>query len=405
MSNDRLWNRKFVQLFCIETMLQFGLYLTRPLISSYAVSLGASLALAGFLAGLLAAAALAVRPVSGIISDRLSKKMLLVVSCILFALSAFGCAVFQSIPLMAVFLSLQGFAFAFKSTIVVSLASLVAPKSKIGSGVGWLGLAYTVACAFGPALGSFIGAVLGYAGAFAVSGALLAVGLVLAVFFEAPVGAGTHVGASKSELLREERRPARWSLGKLKECFYGPTLVLSTIAGLLMVAQGVTSSFILLVGDMRSIEGASFYFLFYSIATLASRPLAGAFSDKWGVKAVAPPMMFVAASGMIFAALIDSLAGIVLAGICMGVGQGSAYCAIQSESVRNVPEDHVGRAANTFYLGPDLGMGIGPILGGFILQSAGVSAMFAFNAFAAIAALILFEVYVMRRCLLRKTSE
>lgn len=74
MGRAKLWNPKFAQLFCIEAMLQFGLYLTRPLVAGYAVSLGASLTLAGFLAGLLAAAALAARPVSGIAADRLGKR-------------------------------------------------------------------------------------------------------------------------------------------------------------------------------------------------------------------------------------------------------------------------------------------------------------------------------------------
>ena len=186
MVKERLWNRRFAKLLCIETMLQFGLYLTRPIISSYAVSLGASLAVAGFLAGLLATAALAIRPVSGVVSDRLSKKGLLVVSCALFAVSAMGCAAFRSLPLLGAFLALQGFSFAFKSTIVVSLASLVVPQAKVGAGVGWLGLAYTFACAAAPAVGSVVGAAWGYPATFAVSGALLSVGLVLAVSFKAP---------------------------------------------------------------------------------------------------------------------------------------------------------------------------------------------------------------------------
>ena len=97
MGRAKLWNPKFAQLFCIEAMLQFGLYLTRPLVAGYAVSLGASLTLAGFLAGLLAAAALAARPVSGIAADRLGKKDLLSVSCGLFAISALGCALFLSL--------------------------------------------------------------------------------------------------------------------------------------------------------------------------------------------------------------------------------------------------------------------------------------------------------------------
>lgn len=386
MVKERLWNRRFAKLLCIETMLQFGLYLTRPIISSYAVSLGASLAVAGFLAGLLATAALAIRPVSGVVSDRLSKKGLLVVSCALFAVSAMGCAAFRSLPLLGAFLALQGFSFAFKSTIVVSLASLVVPQAKVGAGVGWLGLAYTFACAAAPAVGSVVGAAWGYPATFAVSGALLSVGLVLAVSFKAPAAAQVPAGLTAS-------RPARMHGGWL----YRPVLFLSCVAVLLMVAQGVTSSFVVLVGELRGIPGASLYFFAYSLATLAARPLAGKASDRWGVRVVAPPAMLVAAAGMVVMAFSDGFAGVVVAGACMGVGQGSAYCALQAESVRGVPEDLLGRAANTFYLGPDLCMGLGPVVGGFILQRAGVSAMFLFNALAVVLGLALFFVYAARR--------
>lgn len=104
-------------------------------------------------------------------------------------------------------------------------------------------------------------------------------------------------------------------------------------------------------------------------------------------------MMLIAAAGMIATAIIDSFAGIAIAGISMGIGQGSAYCAIQAESIRGVPENQLGRAANTFYIGPDLCMGLGPVAGGFILQAAGAGSMFLFNAGAIIAALLLFAVY------------
>ena len=97
------------------------------------------------------------------------------------------------------------------------------------------------------------------------------------------------------------------------------------------------------------------------------------------MRVVAPPAMLVAAAGMVVMAFSDGFAGVVVAGACMGVGQGSADRALQAESVRGVPEDLLGRAANTFYLGPDLCMGLGPVVGGFILQRAGVSAMFLFE--------------------------
>ena len=86
----------------------------------------------------------------------------------------------------------------------------------------------------------------------------------------------------------------------------------------------------------------------------------------------------------------------LLWGLC-GEGSGVAYCALQAESVRGVPQDRVGRAANTFYLGPDLCMGLGPVVGGFVLQAAGAAALFLFNAAAVLLGLILLAVFGSRR--------
>lgn len=470
MEPTRLWNRRFVQLLLIEALLQMGGFLTRPIISNYAIELGAAVPVAGFLAGMLATAALVIRPVSGAISDKLSKKTLLTVSCGLFAAGAFGCALVRSVPLVGACLALQGFAFAFKSAIIISLVPLVVPKRYTGSGVGWMGLAYTVAIALGPAIGSQVGAVLGYPASFALSGVILLGALVLAVLFKAPpeaagsairadaragasvgepevagaasvgdlgvagagdpevagaasvgdpeaagaAGLGDAVGAAGAgpalaealeagaELEREEaaleRRPAARAAARpgarrgfsLSALFYLPVIPLAIVGGTLMVSQGITSSFILLAGEMRGIEAVSLYFVFYSIANLGARPLAGRASDAWGVRRVAPPMMLVAVLGMLALAFVPSVAGVALGGVCMGLGQGSAYAAIQAESVRGVPADQLGRSANTYFIGPDLGMGLGPVAGGAVLQAWGPAAMFVFNALTILLALALF---------------
>ncbi|MCI2241282.1 MFS transporter [Adlercreutzia faecimuris] len=418
----RLWNRRFVQLLLIEAMLQMGGFLTRPIISNYAIELGAAVPVAGFLAGMLATAALVIRPVSGAISDKLSKKTLLTVSCGLFAAGAFGCALVRSVFWMGVFLALQGFAFAFKSAIIISLVPLVVPKRYTGSGVGWMGLAYTVAIALGPAIGSQVGAAVGYPASFALSGVMLAVALVLAALFKAPPEAAGHdlggeptaapeaAGAATAgddpllagaEAVEVEETaleggpaapapPARRGRFSLRTIFYLPVIPLAVVGGTLMVSQGITSSFILLAGEMRGIEAVSLYFVFYSIANLGARPLAGRASDAWGVRRVAPPMMVVAVLGMLALAFVPSVAGVAAGGVCMGLGQGSAYAAIQAESVRGVPADQLGRSANTYFIGPDLGMGLGPVFGGWVLQSWGPAAMFVFNAATILLALALF---------------
>lgn len=419
MGKGRLWTWRFAQLFCIELVLQFGLYLVRPIVANYSVELGASVTLAGFFSGLLATTALLMRPFSGRISDALSKKSLLVISSALFTVSAFGCSAFHSLLPIGLLISLQGFAFAFKSTVVVALARLVVPGDMVGRGVGWLGVAYTVSCALGPAAGSCVSNAFGYSAVFAVSALLLSVGLVLSVLFKEPqrvdvartgedVAGGGDAAAAGSkdgeqgvidsvsceveENCPDERRcdgehersagaPVRVNSEKgLARMFYLPAIPYTVVAGLLMATQGTAASFMLLIGDMRSIDGASLYFLVYSLATLGARPLAGRLSDEYGVRKVATPMLLLAMVAPLALAFSSSMVGIVIAGICMGVGQGSAYSSIQAESVRGVPAGQLGRAANTFYIGPDLGMGMGPVAAGFILQLWGITPAFVFCA-------------------------
>lgn len=172
--------------------MQMALYLTRPITASYAVSLGASVAAAGFVAGLLATAAVVVRPLSGSFSDLFSKKNLLVAAAALFAVSAFGCATATTTLMLGAWCAVQGFAFAFKSTLIISMASLVVPRESLGSGVGWLSIAYTVACALGPAIGSSLGGSFGYPVVYLLSACLLVVGFVLAVTFKAPAASSHH---------------------------------------------------------------------------------------------------------------------------------------------------------------------------------------------------------------------
>ncbi|MEC4272669.1 MFS transporter [Adlercreutzia sp. R25] len=383
MEPERLWNRRYTQLVAIELMLQMGGFLTRPIISNYAISLGATVPVAGFLAGMLATAALCIRPVSGMVSDRFSKKTLLVLACALFSLGAFGCALARSVVLMGAFLALQGFAFAFKSALVTSFVPAVVPANRIGAGVGWLGLAYTVAIALGPSVGLAVSEIGGYPAAFAASGCLLLAAFVLAVLFDPPV-------PTRVEGRRPDRPPSRRPV--LRTLFYPPAVLLSLVGGTLMISQGITSSFVILAGEMRGISSVSLYFVFYALANVGARPLAGWASDTLGVRRVVPPMMVVAIVGMLALAFLDNIAGVVVGGLCMGLGQGSAYAAIQAESVRDVPPECLARSANTYFIGPDIGMGLGPVFGGAILQSSGPEAMYLFNAVTIAAALALFVI-------------
>ena len=392
---ERLWNRRYVMLLLIEMMMQFGMYLTRPIVSGFAVALGASLAVAGLLSGLNATTSMVMRPITGFLSDVLSKKTVLVFANSFFVVSAIGCALAQSVELVAVFCIVQGVAFAFRTAVLTSMAALSIPSSKVATGIGWLGIAYTLAGAAGPAIGTFVSGAFGYAAVFALSGFLFFVGFLLAVLFKAPPGAQGHRVAPTARVQLENERNSL--IAKLKRLIYTPVMPLACIASLLMVAQGTMNSFVILLGNQGEVQGAPLYFLVYSIVVLGARPAAGRVCDKRGLAIVVIPCMTIAITSMVILSLNRSAVAVVVAAAFMGIGQGSAYSSMQAEAVRDVPERKMGRASNTFYIGPDISMGFAPVIGGAIWQTFGVSAMFLFAGLCIAIGLIAFIVLQLTR--------
>lgn len=401
--NNRLWSSSFIFLLLIELFLQFGLYITRPIIANYAVELGANMALAGFFSGLLATVALLTRPFSGYFSDVFSKKKLLVISSALFSISACGCACARHLAPIGIFISIQGLAFAFKSTVVISMVKHVVPASKIGQGVGWMGVAYTISCALGPGIGSYLSRNFGYSFIFWVSFALLCAGFILACLYRPTTLYGAmseKAGVKKIEKAIEDDgdiqathvahidETAKSSFS-LKKLIYIPALLYSAVACFLMVTQGTLASFILLIGQAKGIEGCAIYFAIYSLSTLCARPLSGKLSDTYGFKVVVLPMLVLAAFSPLCLAFSNSILGIILSGACMGIGQGSAYASLQAESVRHASNEELGRASNTFFIGPDIGMGLGPIISGWLFENFGINALCAFCTTTVIFAFLL----------------
>lgn len=389
---NRLWNRHYISLIAIDATMQFGMYLTRPIVSGFALALGATLAIAGLLAGMNATMAMIMRPATGALADLISKKRLLVGSCALFVASAIGCSLSTSPAILGIFCAVQGVAFAFRSCIMVPLVSLVVPEEQLASGVGWLGASYTLAGAAGPAIGGFVGGIFGYPAAFALSGGLFTIGLTLAALFKEPAGASGHARTTTGAFSAPTagKTPSSHPRPSIRSFIYLPALPLSIIACLLMVAQGTMNSFILLLGDAGEVAGAPLYFVAYSIVVLGTRPIAGNICDRHGLAVVAIPCMLLASCAMMLLVFWRGPVAIVTAAILMGAGQAPAYSAMQAEAVRGVGTAHLGRASNTFYIGPDLGMGFGPIASGYVWQTFGVQALFVFCSFCIMVACVLF---------------
>lgn len=384
MAQERLWTVGFVNLLAFDVIYQFGAYMTNTVISVYAVTLGATYAVAGLMAGLNPGASMASRPFTGLIADLASKKALLVASAALFLAATLGCALFESLALIGACRVLQGVSFALRSVCVVALVARVVPESRLHGGMGWMGLSSVVSTAVGPLLSQQVGTAVGYRGSFLIASGLLAVGVALALAFRRPPRSDDDA-ARPRPTLRSLRAAASW-----RSLIYRPNLVYTAMAGLSGVPQGMSVALIILAADQRGIAGATLFFTAYALAALVGRPLMGRVADGLGARRIVLPLFAVELAAVVVLGTMASTAMIVVGGLLLGIGQGSLYPVLQAEAVRGVPPEAMGRAANTFYIGPDVNMCLSPIVGGVLLGSLGVGALYAFGGAAVVVAAILF---------------
>jgi MFS family permease len=109
----------------------------------------------------------------------------------------------------------------------------------------------------------------------------------------------------------------------------------------------------------------------YAVSGLLLRPIAGRFADRRGRKWTAlGGSLLLSAAGFLYLAPLG-LAGLIVARLILGVGEGSVYTAGSAWIVDLSPPARRGRVLGLYGLAVWGGLGIGPLLGSLIHNAAG----------------------------------
>ncbi len=418
---NRMLNSAYIKLCIIELCQQMGMQTAQPIVSNAALALGATVTVAGILAGLSSAVSLSLRIASGHIISRTAPKKVLVVSCAMLAISALLFVLFSSVPALAVSRVLYGSGIVVKTVIVVSVCVRVVPKNSIGQAVAWLGMANVLAVAIGPNLAQFIGLNMGYNTSFLLSGAFFAVATVLCITFpNVPLseeGDGEEPAVSdepaspldtSAETVLESPQPPAKGIARLWNYIYYDSLPLALLGFLEGTIFGIVNTLTLTASQLRDLPETSLFFVVYVVVSFCERPIVGKLYDRYGFSKVCPAMCFIMGLSMLTFAFTDSVAMVVVDGILFALGQGSLWPCLQAESVHDIPQEKSGLSTNTLLFGVDLGIMTGPMLGGAILDVAGPMWMYLFATGVGILLTLWTLQYVRimkRRAATRKTEQ
>lgn len=351
--------------------------LVTPLITGFTGSLGGSAALMGVVGGLMNVVSLVCRPLLGGLADRVSRYRLSLAGA---ACMALACALYVMAPNPAVVVVarvVNGVGFSCCSVSMSTWFCSLLPPGRVGSGMGIYGTMNALGMAVAPALGVALLGSVGYRPAFVVA-ALFSTAIMVLVQFVGDRGLPPRAASGEKGAEAEEDAGAEKDVGaeKGRASAARPRLVeprvvpVALIIMLFAIPYCATQSFLVNYVAARGLAvSVSLFFPAYAVILLVLRV---ALRDLFDTK---PFSFFVGVAsvsaavgiGALALAANDALLMVAALGLAGGYGVMSSVC--QSTALKLARPGAEGLANGTYYIGLDLGMSFGPMLGGVLFGS------------------------------------
>ena len=359
-----------------------GLASVNPLVATYTKYLNTSAELTGLLAGMFYGIALLLRPFTGPALTKFDKRKLLIMTFVLGAFANTGYAVFQSVPAFTAFRIVSGIQFSLVGVLTMTLCANNLPKEKMTYGMGILGVGGSIGFALAPWFGEtilqfgidFRGENLGFTLMFLFGALMFVLGVIPAVMIDPDRRTGETLADTGA-----------W----YKNIFSIHALLSAGMLFLGFLSYAIIQTYTFEFGRQYSISGISTFFLVLSLVTAISHILSGYLNDRIGVRKMLFPALFVYAVAMLVIGESRSLWMLLISAVLTAVGFGLAIPALQAMGVQSEPMPKRGVASNTIYIGLDMGLFLGPYLGGLIYaHTVDYSIMFRTGAIPVVIAMI-----------------
>ena len=369
----------FMSMFCGS----FILYMMITTVSEYAGSFGASKAVSGLVSSIFLIGELVTRLLFPKILGELSWKKTIFISmtCQLAACCLYF--VISNIFLLIIIRLIHGACFGMAASVVSNTGIYLIPKERYGEGNGLLMTATSLSVCLGPLFGGMIYDRFGSYGCFTTA-------IILAVFMTA----GVYLArAPYPEIQANSANANKVKLPLLDRIVERKALAASICIFFCGAAYSCVLSFIRLFGSESGLsETVSFFFVVYAIVLLFSRPLVGRIQDRYGDNSTAYPCIVMQILSFVLLAFIPGPVTVLIAAALLALGYGTLNSVFITIACRRASSDRIPFATMTYWIGTDLGVGLGPVLLGAVAEGFGYSGMF--TAAACISAVTL-PVYIL----------
>lgn len=347
---EKLFNKGFIAITSINFIVYLVYYLMMVIIAVIAhEQLHASFGQAGVASGIYIIGTLVARLIVGKELELVGRRQIARWGAIFYLVTTIAYLVVPNILVLDTVRLLNGFAYGMTSTALNAIVTDFIPDNRRGEGINYYGLSTSLAAAIGP----FVGLILLNATSFhfivLLSVALIALSMV-ALFM---------IKITNVTLTDEHRQALKsWSISSFIEYKVG---LIAFIGFLMGLAYSSVLAFLASYAEsLNLVAVSSFFFVVYAGIVTITRPMSGRIFDRFGENMVMYPSYLFLTAGLIILGLTHQGMTLLLSGAFIGLGYGTFMSNGQAVTLKLVSARRIGIALSTYFIGLDLGLGVGP---------------------------------------------
>ncbi len=368
--------------FIVRSAYQMG---KTPLLPIFAASLGASDALLGLIVSVSTLTGMATKPFFGLLSDRMGRKLWLLIGTLIFAGVPFLYFLIETPGQLIAIRLLHGTATAIYGPVTVAYVAERGGKRK-AERLGWFGMARSGGYLIGPAVAGWLLLALEPVAIFTLIGVLSMAAFVPVLWMggdkprlhETPM-AGSKANNDKARatavgvravrgLIKREAAllgtPAVWLSGALEAGVFVVTYVIKAFLPIYALTAGYSTVEIGLFFSAQ--EGA----------LILLKPWGGRLGDRIGHLRAVSLGMFCLAITLPFLLTAAGTADLLAVAVAMGAAQALIFPATVALIAEQVPTGKVGAGMGLAGSLKNGGKVVGPVLGGLLIAGLGYSGLF-----------------------------
>ncbi|QSQ94036.1 MULTISPECIES: MFS transporter [Acinetobacter] len=387
-SSAALWNRAFILCLFNNLFLFVYYFALLAVLPIYIMNdLGGTVKEAGLALTLFLVSSIAIRPFSGLIVEKLGKKLSFRGSELCFVLFAFCYIWIDSMWSLLLVRFLHGIWFSILTTVAVPVASDFIPEARKGEGIGYFVMSTNLGVVFGPLIALTTIQFTSFRVLFAVLAVIMAMGFLFCLSLKLQDDRVKPANLSDPSATKPRLR--------LHDIVETRVIPVGLVAMLTALAYSSVISFITAYSEAKQLLAyTSLFFVVFAVSMIVVRPWVGKRYDRKGPSAVMYPSFVCFAMGLVIVSFLSNPWILWLSAVFIGIGYGTLFPCLQTVAIQTVNKQRMGHAISTFFTLFDLGLALGSVLMGILIAWMGFQLTYLLCAVLVLLTLLLYKAMV-----------